>query len=62
MSEDRQRIRRLLLDRIVALQMQAQCGDAEARAMLEHARDELQKFDRESLRLFNQEISGARRQ
>jgi hypothetical protein len=58
--EDRAELRRELLDRIVVLQMQAQCGDAEARALLEQARDALQAFDAESLRLFNREVSGGR--
>ena len=60
-TANRRELRRELLDRIVALQMQAQCGDAEARALLEQARDTLQRFDVESLRLFNEEISGASR-
>jgi hypothetical protein len=59
--EDRAELRRELLDRIVVLRMQAQCGDAEARPLLEQARDALQAFDAESLRLFNEEISGASR-
>lgn len=58
--EGRAELRRALLDRIVALQMQAQCGDAEARALLQQARDALAEFDRESLRLFNREVSGGR--
>jgi hypothetical protein len=58
MSEDRHGMRRRLLDRVVALQMQAQCGDAEARALLQQARDALRQFDAESLRLFNREVSG----
>ena len=58
--EDRAELRRELLDRIVALQMQAQCGDAEARVLLEEARDALRAFDAESLRLFNREVSGGR--
>jgi hypothetical protein len=60
-AANRRELRRELLDRIVVLQMQAQCGDAEARSLLEHARDELRRFDAESLRLFNEEISGASR-
>jgi hypothetical protein len=60
MSEDRHGMRRVLLDRIVGLQMQAQCGDAEARLLLEEARAALQRFNAESLRLFNREISGGR--
>ena len=40
------------------LQMEAQCGDAEARALLEEAREALRELDAESLRLFNQEVSG----
>jgi hypothetical protein len=55
--EDRHGLRRLLLDRIVGLQMQAQCGDAEARALLEEAREALRELDAESLRLFNKEVS-----
>jgi hypothetical protein len=62
MSEsDRHGLRRLLLDRIVALQLEVQTsGDAEARALLEQARDALRAFDAESLRLFNREVSGGR--
>ena len=59
MSEDRYSMRRLLLDRIVALQLEVQTsGDTEARLLLEEARAALQAFDAESLRLFNREISG----
>ena len=62
MSEtDRSGIRRVLLDRIVALQLEVQTsGDPEARALLEEARDTLQQFDAELLRLFNREVSGGR--
>ena len=61
MSEDRYGMRRILLDRIVALQLEVQStGDPEARALLEQARDELRAFDAESLRLFNREVSGGR--
>jgi hypothetical protein len=44
-AANRRELRRELLDRIVVLQIQAQCGDAEARSLLEHARDELRRFD-----------------
>ena len=60
MSEDRYGMRRVLFYRFVTLQMQAQCGDTKARALLEEARDALQAFDAESLRLFNREVSGGR--
>ena len=61
MSEDRNAIRRIILDRIVALQLEVQSsGDPEARALLEEARDALRAFDAESLRLFNREVSGGR--
>ena len=57
-ESDRRELRRELLDRIATLQMRAQCGDAEARALLEEARDALRAFDAESLRLFNKEVGG----
>jgi hypothetical protein len=58
MNEDRYGLRRILLDRIVALQLEVQStNDPEARALLEEARDALQAFDAESLR---KEVSGGR--
>jgi hypothetical protein len=52
--EGRAELRRALLDRIVALQLEVQTsGDAEARALLEEARDALSEFDRETLRLWS---------
>jgi hypothetical protein len=59
--EGRAELRRALLDRIVALQLEVQTsGDPEARALLEEARDALRAFDAESLRIFNREVSGGR--
>src|SRR5262245_26406394 len=56
--EGRAEVRRALLGRIVALQLEVQtAGDPEARALLEEARTALQAFDAESLRLFNREVS-----
>jgi hypothetical protein len=51
-ESDRAELRRALLDRIVALQLEVQStNDPEARALLEQARDALSEFDRETLRL-----------
>jgi hypothetical protein len=60
-AANRRELRRELLDRIIALQLEVQSsGDPEARALLEEARDALRAFDAESLRLFNREVSGGR--
>ena len=60
-TANRHELRRELLGRIVALRLEVQStNDPEARALLEEARAALAEFDRESLRLFNREVSGGR--
>ena len=55
-SDRRRVLRRSLLDRVVDAQLGLQCGDSSGREELDRAREDLRRFDAESVAIFDRAI------
>ena len=51
-SDRRRDLRRALLDGVVEAQLELQCGGSSAREELDSAREDLRRFDAESVAIF----------
>jgi hypothetical protein len=56
-SDRRRNLRRALLDRVVDAQLGLQCGGSSAREELDRAREDLRRFDAESVAIFDRTIA-----